>query len=229
MVRIERKYTEKAKAAIASLAAEKAKKNGNYNTPEVNEALAETFHKKCYICENRNVTSWEIEHLQPHHGNKDLKFDWNNLFWACRHCNNTKSDTYAPILDCTKVDVDDYIAFRLKVHLDPDSLTFEPVERSFATENTCRLLNDSHYGNTSQKKMEGKIIRKRIIGALFELEQYIRDYNDTSGELKKDTAAKIMLDLKNTSEFAAFKRWYIRDHPDSCSLFNECWKKAVSE
>ena len=229
MVRIERKDTEKAKVAIASLAAEKAKNSGTCNTPEVNEALAETFHKKCYICENREVGSWEIEHLQPHLGNKDLKFDWNNLFWACRHCNNTKSDTYTPILDCTKVDVDDFIAFRLKIHLDPDSLIFEPVEHSCATENTCRLLDDVHYGHTVQKKMEAKMIRKRIVRALFELEQYIRDYRDTSGELKKDIAAKIMLELKNTSEFAAFKRWYIRDHLDLCAVFIECWKKDVSE
>lgn len=224
MVKIERKDTEKARAAMASLAAEKAKKRGTCNTSEVNEALAETFHGKCYICENREVTSWEIEHLTPHQGNADLKFDWNNLFWSCRHCNNTKGDAYTPILDCTKIDIDDSIAFRPQKRLDPDSLAFEPVDSSPATENTCKLLTDVHYGHTTQKKFEAKIIRRRIIGALFALEQDISEYGGVSGELKKDMAAKIRLELKNTSEFAAFKRWYIRDHQDSCAEFGECWK-----
>lgn len=33
-----------------------------------------------------------MEHLLPHKNGKylDRKFDWNNLFWACGHCNNVK-------------------------------------------------------------------------------------------------------------------------------------------
>lgn len=224
MVKMERKDTEKARAARLSLAAEKAKKQGTCNTPEVNEALAETFHGKCYLCENREVTSWEIEHFHPHRGNDDLKFDWNNLFWSCRHCNNTKGDMDTPILDCTKTDVDDAIAFRPQIRLDADSLVFAPVDASEATKNTCKLLADVHYGRTTQKKMEAKILRRRIIKALFALEQDIWEYGKRSGEDKKDIAAKIKRELKNTSEFAAFKRWYIRDHPDTCAAFGDCWK-----
>ena len=44
----------------------------------------------------------------------ELKFGWDNLFLACAHCNNIKSDNYEHILDCTKVDVDELIAFRKK-------------------------------------------------------------------------------------------------------------------
>lgn len=79
MIRVERKMTEKAKKAIESL--QKAKtKNNTYNTLEVNIALKEMFHGKCYICENKEITSYQIEHLFSHHGDKDLKYDWGNLF-----------------------------------------------------------------------------------------------------------------------------------------------------
>ena len=112
MVRIEREDTEAARLAQQSLVEEKAKRSGTYNTPTVNDALQEIFCGKCYICESKNVSSWQIEHLIPHKEDKELKFSWDNLFLACAHCNNIKGDKYTPILDCTKVDVDEQIAFR---------------------------------------------------------------------------------------------------------------------
>lgn len=84
MIKIERKTTVKSEKAIESL--EKAKQsNASYNTSEVNAALQEMFHKKCYICENNNITSYQIEHLIPHKGDMTLKYDWNNLFLSCAH------------------------------------------------------------------------------------------------------------------------------------------------
>lgn len=54
MIRINRKNTEKARLAIADL--QKARKSGKtYNTKSVNAALVETFHGKCYICENNKA------------------------------------------------------------------------------------------------------------------------------------------------------------------------------
>lgn len=89
MVRLQRRETKKAQAAVQSLSREKQKKSGTYNTPEVNEALQEMFYKKCYLCECRNVTSYVVEHLVSAGGNRRLRFDWNNLFLACAHCNGT--------------------------------------------------------------------------------------------------------------------------------------------
>ena len=122
MIKYNRINTEKAKAAVKSLERAKARK-GSYNTPEVNVALAEMFYGKCYICENREMTSmqienkggissYQIEHLRPYGKSEALKYDWNNLFWACAHCNNIKSGRYEPILDCSQVEVEKKIAFR---------------------------------------------------------------------------------------------------------------------
>lgn len=61
-------------------ALEKARKtDSGYNTPEVNAALREMFHGKCYICENKEAASYQIEHLAAHRGNLNLKYDWQNL------------------------------------------------------------------------------------------------------------------------------------------------------
>jgi HNH endonuclease len=39
-----------------------------------------------------------VEHLIPHKGDIDLKFDWGNLCLVCYHCNNLKSSIYNDIL-----------------------------------------------------------------------------------------------------------------------------------
>ena len=111
MIKFTRNDTEKARNAIRILNDAKAKDKG-YNTPEVNAALKEMFRGKCYICENKSIQSYQIEHLKPHKGDLDLKYDWNNLFLACTHCNNIKNAKYDPILDCSKIEVDQKIAFR---------------------------------------------------------------------------------------------------------------------
>lgn len=92
---------------------EKNKKNGEYNQKEVLDRLKNDFYNKCYICETK-ATTLNIEHLVSHKGNKDLKFDWQNLFLSCGHCNNVKLNGYDDILDCTKDDVENCISYRVE-------------------------------------------------------------------------------------------------------------------
>ncbi len=141
MIKIERKMTEKAQKAVESLQKAKAK-GGSYNIEAVNAALREMFHGKCYICENKKITSYQIEHLSAHRGNDDLKYDWNNLFLSCAHCNNTKLGRYEPIIDCTKVNVEELIAFRKKGYFGTDEeLIFDMLDSDEKVVNTVRLLN----------------------------------------------------------------------------------------
>ena len=140
MIKIERRSMEKTRRAVVDL--KKAKQVGStYNTESVNLALREVFYGKCYICENKDVTSCQIEHLISHHENKELKYDWENLFWACAHCNNTKADRYEPILDCTKESVEKLIAFRKKGYFGEDEkLEFTALQKNEAVKNTIALL-----------------------------------------------------------------------------------------
>lgn len=101
MIKIERKETPHTQEAMDDLQ-ESCSTGHSYNTEHVNQALREVFHGKCYICENKEATSYQIEHLIPHRGDKKLKYDWNNLFWVCAHCNNIKSDKYEPILNSSE-------------------------------------------------------------------------------------------------------------------------------
>ena len=228
MVKIERKNTEKSKLAVNSLAKEKAKSSGKCNTDEVIKALQEIFHHKCYICENKHSTEWEVEHLIPHGDNLDLKFDWNNLFWACGHCNHIKGKKFTPILNCTEVEVDEIISFRKIGYFGTnESLKFEKVDSSSNNKEiqmTCKLLKRVYYGKTPQEQIGAKILRHDIRDELTEFKNYVRDYNEATGEDKEDLFLTIRNKLKSNSQFAAFKRWIVRDNPN-CKDFIDCWKK----
>lgn len=214
MIKIERKETVKTQLAVADL--ENARKAGaTYNTENVNQALWEVFHGKCYICENKATTSYQIEHLVPHRGDSSLEYDWNNLFLACAHCNNVKLAKYDPILDCTKERVEKLIAFRKSGYFGTDEkLEFIPQEEETeAVKNTVALLKDVYYGTTPQKKMEARVLRKTLRNDLSNFKEYVREYQEAEDEGEKEDLGNLLkLELRDNSTFAAFKRWLIWDH-----------------
>lgn len=215
MIKVERKITDKSKKAMESLKREKLKK-GSYNTPEVTAALMEMFHGKCYICENRQVTSYQIEHLKPHHGNEELKYDWDNLFLSCAHCNNSKLDKFDPIIDCSKENVEQMIAFRKEGYFGTDEkLVFDMLDCKLETKNTVKLLQEVYYGSTPQKKMEATILRRMLRKELSEFKEYVREYREAEEEEKEDLKYLLQQQLRDGSSFAAFKRWLIRDNKDA--------------
>lgn len=187
-----------------------------YNTPEVNAALLEMFHGKCYICENKQITSYQIEHLYPHHGNMDLKYNWENLFLSCAHCNNTKLDKYDPILDCTKENVEKRIAFRKRGYFGiEEELIFEALDADEETINAQKLLQEVYYGATPQKKIEAKILRRTLRKELSEFKEYVREYQEAEGEEREDLRYLLKQQLGDSSPFAAFKRWLIKDNKET--------------
>ncbi|MBY6951038.1 HNH endonuclease [Clostridium botulinum] len=200
---------------------EKAKSNGDYNQPEVLDALKRVFAKKCYICENKKITSYNIEHLRPHKKvNLDLKFGWDNLFLACAHCNNIKSDNYEHILDCTKLDVDELIAFRKIGNFAWDEkIEITPVQSNREVDGTIDLLNKVYNGTTAMKKLESCNIRIELRKEISKFIDAINEYIEADGEDKEDARLLIEKELKFNSPFAAFKRWVVRDNRENLSDF----------
>ena len=149
------------------------------------------------------------------------------MFWACGYCNHIKSDAFNPILDCTKVDVDEIIYFRKVGYFGiEESLKFEKVDDisdDVKIQMTCDLLNRVYYGKTPQEKIGAKMLRKAVREELTKFKNLIRDYNETTGDDKEELFLTIRSNLKSNSAFAAFKRWIVRDNPN-CKDFIDCWK-----
>jgi len=190
----------------------------DYRKGEVIKILAEDCHNKCYICEDKPTTI-NVEHIVPHRSEPTLKFDWNNLFIACGHCNNTKSAKYDDIIDPTKCDPEDHIALSVEI---TDNLTgkvrIEPLETDGSTLETAELLDLVYNGGSTEiKEIECANLRNsHLIPNLRMFLQYIHDFREEA-DIGFDNL--ICKEIKRSSAFAAFKRKIVRDDPELSAVF----------
>lgn len=220
-------YFEKSQPAPECLAKEKLKEEnkekglrktgGKYDCGCVLERLKKDFKNKCYICESKAPTTINIEHFKPHK-EKDinLKFDWNNLFWACGHCNNTKLAQFDDILNCT--DLNDDIENALKYDVKPfphESVRIEALNNDSRTEKTRALLLAVFNGTTTQNKIfSSSNLREKLLKEIRDYQGHLCDYYDDtiSAEDKNHALKNIKSHLNAASAFTAFKRQVIKDN-----------------
>lgn len=207
MVKVERSLP-----APASLAMEKEKTNGSYNGSDVVKRLMEDFNNKCYICEIDNLQDPQVEHLKPHFGGKyiDRKFDWNNLFWSCGHCNGVKNQRKYDehIIDCCYSDPEKRIYFKLHDgNTDVTAIDSTDYDAQMTAELVTEVFNITNSG-------------MRVYKSDFRFKELNREMNklyDTLEELAKNPNSMFVLNklralIRKKSRFAAFKRCYIREY-----------------
>ncbi|MCU0286715.1 MAG: HNH endonuclease [Acidobacteria bacterium] len=195
---------------------EKNKVNGDYKCCEVLERTQTDFKNKCYLCELKEPTSINVEHFIPHRGDKNLKFDWYNLFWSCPHCNNTKLDKikYENILNCTNPDhdVENWLKYEMKP-LTGEMVKIIPIKEDEIVDNTSTLLLAIYNGATRLKKIESANLRKALLKEINDFQEQLLGYknmNENGGE-KEFYLEKIKEHLRKSSAFTAFKRWIIKE------------------
>lgn len=207
MVKVERSFP-----APDSLAREEKKVDGKCDKPDVIKRLIKDFHNKCYICEMKELQDPNVEHLLPHKNGKypERKYDWENLFWSCGHCNGVKNNGKYDngILDCCKDDPEKVLSFSLEnddviiTILDADNELLKRtallVTEVFSLKNTgMRTYRSDQRLRLLQKEMN--VLYKQL------------------GKLHKNPESKVIMRmiaslLRRESAFAAFKRCYVREH-----------------
>jgi hypothetical protein len=217
-------------------------KKQNYKCGEVVDLLEEEFMGKCYLCETDQF-SVNVEHFIPHKRNKKLKFDWNNLFYACEHCNNLKGETQ--ILDCTNPahDVENRIYYNAayfpwhRVHIEaadyPEHQKEAPEEALFGDEavrqadeayeealqnltgNTVELLNRIYNGSSVIKTKGAAKLKQYLIQEMIRFQDLLLKYerNKYNPHYQEQTEAEIAAELDRGSKLTAFKRQIIKDYP----------------
>lgn len=216
----------KSQPAPLCLAEEAKKKSGNDKCGEVLTRVRDDFHNKCYICETKGPTTINVEHFFPHRGDKRIKFDWNNLFYACGHCNNTKlaKSQYDDILDCTKsanwiVDLIEHIFDPLKSD-SPDFAAHDPTPMVL---NTVELLEEVYGGKTVLKKIEATNIIEQLTEEMNAFVHFATGYLKSGDypQQKRDFRELIIERLKPESPFTAFKIWVIKNNSRLLQEFSQ--------
>ena len=207
MVKIERSFP-----APESLAVEAKKSSGSYSKPDVIKRLKEDYHNKCYIGELKDLQDPEVEHLLPHKNGKypERKFDWNNLFWVCGHCNKVKNQKKYDegIMDCCNQDPEMYIDFELQAR--------DVCVKAKDSSDQTAVLTASLIQEVFNIKNTGMRTYKSDI-RFQELNKEMNVLYDNLEDMKRHPDSRIVLRklkalLRRESKFAAFKRNYIRDN-----------------
>ena len=187
-----------------SLKIEKLKISGKYNSEDVLERLVEDFFNKCYLCEEKEISGINVEHLKPHKGDIDKKFQWENLFLVCPHCNNTKLGNEDEIIDCTNPShkVNDWIEYNF-ISFPKTKVELKIINNIDIVNNTVTLLDKIYNGSTVNKKFEADNIKKKIMREIQSFENLIFEYVYNS---KKELVEEIKEKLSSKSAFSAFKR-----------------------
>ncbi len=201
---------ERTKTAPPSLAIEKLKRNGSCSEQDVIDQLWNDFHEKCYLCEQNELQSIEVEHLHPHHGGKDLdrKFDWNNLFLSCAHCNSVKNrkDYEENVIDCCQVDPEKVIRHALengKVCIYPLDDTDEAKTTAKLVEACFELRNRAIRERESQIKVRALQATMNLLYK--ELNKYQVNHSSKSLHVLRGM-------LCREYKFAGFTRAYVREN-----------------
>lgn len=207
MVKVERSIP-----APESLVQEMKKVDGKYDRADVVERLKIDFNNKCYICELNDLQDPQIEHLKPHYAGKyiDRKFEWNNLFWSCGHCNGIKNQRKYDehIIDCCEVDPEDKIYFRLcdgKTEIIAKNM--DDYDAKMTAELVYEVFNKKNTGMRIYKSdMRFKELNKEM-NKLYDTLDELTETPDSVFALRKLRAL-----IRRESRFAAFKRCYIREN-----------------
>lgn len=221
-------YFKKVQPAPPSLVVEKAKgiSTGNYRLKDVIEQARKDFHDKCYICESQNVALINVEHFDPHEDTYiDKKFDWNNLFWSCGHCNGIKSNTHINLLNCTvlseNVDIKIKYDTNFTARIPKNKVVIEAIDTTTKTINTINLLQLVYRGEcddpaikdvTEMRKFQAGAIREELFNELSDFQTNIYKYFTTKNQSQKDLRQSLIIyALNNGSPFTAFKRYIVRN------------------
>lgn len=198
--------------APKSLAEEAKKATGKYDKQDVIERLKNDFHNKCYICEIKDLQDPNVEHLLPHKNGTywQRKFDWENLFWSCGHCNGIKNNGKydAGIIDCCKDDPEKYLDFQITnndVSISVKDSDDEMQKRTaLLIKETFSLQNTGMRTYTSDERL--KSLQKEMNLLYKQLEKI---HSNPNSKIAIRTIRSL---LKRESAFAAFKRCYVRKY-----------------
>ena len=205
------------------------KSEKDYQGGIVFQLLLDDCYHKCYICEHKPIPP-EVEHILTHKGDKNLQYDWNNLFYSCVYCNRVKNQPkfYGGIIDPTQTDPEDYI----EIHMEYDEYLREKivivnkVKDDDLIDTTVELL-DLVYNNFStdnKREASGNLrnaISKDITMFMIYIEKYLKNPDDTIAyEVIKE-------EISRKSEFAGFKRQIIRDKINMNNELFEVFRQAL--
>ena len=199
--------------------------NTKHNHQDVQKQLIEDHNEKCYVCERKCVTDYEIEHLLSTFNNPGLSTEWNNLFLSCRYCNGKKLHLFDNILNPSLHNIEEIIQCN---HLAASkSVSFESSGlQTPQVDETIRFLDRIFNGTGKMRVIKEERFYEYYLSRIVHFQSVIDKYISTKSDLDKNI---VIEELEIKQEFLAFKYHILKQRKD---LFEEfalymVWNKVI--
>ena len=195
-----------------------------YNGQDVQKQLFADQYSKCYICEGKVITDYNIDHLCSQARYPDKKTDWSNLLLTCSYCNQKKSNAYDQIVNPLSFPIETLI--KQEVDFQRNIAIFEgPDDKDIVgVDETIKLLSSIFNGKTPARQVREEKFYNEFLSHINLFQKACNQF------LEKDSAQhkRIVCELlKADQEFLGFKYWIIQSNQTLQKTFHHCcqWNK----
>lgn len=194
-----------------------------YTDDAVKRAILEDQDDKCYICERKVTTDYEVEHLASQKHDAAGVNEWENLYIACNYCNDKKKTSFDDIQHPDTYNIEDVI--RHSVDLENEHVTFTTTSDDPGVEKTVKMLDRMFNGTNAPKRvlMETRFYNQFKL-SYNNFQGVVHDYLSGHQEEMRPVIENL-IGLK--SEYLAFKYAIIMENDILRRDFAECvkWNK----
>lgn len=188
-----------------------------YGDDEVKKALLKDQREKCYLCERKMTTDYEVEHLVSQNGDESKTNDWDNLFVACNYCNDRKKHLYDDIPQPNSMNFEDII--QQGCDMLSKKASFHTTEQDEKVHKLVSLLERLYNGKNP--------LRRNLMEERF-WNQFVEEYSSflrrLHAYLKHQSPENYQLiidDLNLDSTILGFKYNYIKHNAKLYALFRD--------
>lgn len=195
-----------------------------YDGEDVRKQLLVDQNDKCYLCERKRDTDFEIEHHKSTHNFPDLVQDWNNLYMGCGYCNRKKSDSFDNTLvpkDCNIEDeIEHFIDFANKKAVFLSKINDE--QHNETTELLSRIYNGTNKLRTTKEER----FFEQTLGIMNRFTDLVIKYQESP---TPETEKAVRDELSITKELLGFKYWIIKRDRTLSQVFaaDIIWNKTA--
>ena len=195
-----------------------------YDGEDVKQQLLADQNDKCYLCERKRDTDFEIEHHKSTHNFPNLEQDWNNLYMGCGYCNRKKSDSFDNTLvpkDCNIEDeIEHFIDFANK------KAVFLSIINDEQHNETTELLSRIYNGTNKLRTTKEERFFEQTLGIMNRFTDLVMKYQESP---TPETEKAVRDELSITKELLGFKYWIIKRDRTLSQVFaaDIIWNKTA--
>lgn len=176
-----------------------------YDGEDVQEALGEDQHDKCYLCERICTTDYVIDHFKCQKKHPELIREWSNLLFSCSYCNGRKSSTFDNLVNPITCNVEEEIC--QKIDFRKNRAVFSSTEDE-AHAKTVELLERIYNGEDGKPRTRRE--RKFFGDAISVINQFQQTVNQYLAQPTPANEQAVRNELQIEQELLGFKYWIIR-------------------